>query len=168
MIKIFIVIFFTATLFLAVNSEERRSHEINNTSVRTPTPTFIQKGGSIIVNTAGKTCLLADDALAYEPYISPDATVIAVETQLMSNLQIIRLYEKNEKGCFQKLDESLSTKLWSRLSQQKGFSIDDVIRPSMQFIKWIDTDQMLIILRGEVNGENLDENISYTYKPTEK
>ena len=166
MIKIFIVIFFVATLFLAVNSEERRSREFNNTSVHTPT--FIQKGGSIIVNTDGKTCLLADDALAYEPYISQDATMIAIETQLMSNLQIIRLYKKNEKECSQKLDEPLSTKLWSTLSQQKGFSINDVSRPSMQFMKWIGTDQILIALRGEVNGKSLDENISYIYKSTEK
>ena len=164
MIKVFFSILLIALLFLVLDSEEQVSQDDKNTNL--VMPTFVQNGGSLIVNAAGKTCLLADDALAYEPYMSPDTGTIAVETQLMSNLQIIRVYEKNEKGCFQVLKTPLSTELWHTLSQSKGFSMDDVIHPSMQFVKWVGTDRMLITLRGEVNGQTLDENISYPYKPS--
>jgi len=78
----------------------------------------------------------------------------------MSNLQIIRVYKKDATGCFHPLKHALSTKLWHDLSEQEGFSMDDVSHPRMKFLKWIDNEQVLIELSSEIGIKVVDANIS--------
>ena len=125
------------------------------------TLSFIKKEGVLKVKEGEKVCLLADDAIDYETFVSPDTTLIAVETLLMSNLQIIRVYKKDATGCFYPLKHALSTKLWHDLSEQVGFTVDDVSYPRMKFLKWIDNEQVQIELSGEVENKAVDANVSY-------
>ena len=124
------------------------------------TLSFIKKEGILKVKEGEKVCLLADDAIDYETFVSPDATLIAVETLLMSNLQIIRVYKKDATGCFHPLEHALSTKLWHDLSEQEGFTVEDVSHPRMKFLKWIDNEQVQIGLSGEVENKVIDANVS--------
>jgi hypothetical protein len=124
------------------------------------TLSFVKKEGILKVKEGEKVCLLADDAIDYEIFVSPDATLIAVETLLMSNLQIIRVYKKDLDGCFHPLKNALSTKLWHDLSEQEGFTVDDVSHPRMKFLKWLGNEQVQIELSGEVENKAVDENVS--------
>jgi len=124
------------------------------------TLSFIKNEGILKVKEGEKVCLLADDAIDYETFVSPDATLIAVETLLMSNLQIVRVYKKDAEGCFHPLKNKLSTKLWRDLSEQEGFILDDVSHPRMKFLKWIDNKQIEIGLSGELENKVLDANLS--------
>ncbi len=132
--------------------------------IQTETLSFIKEDGTLKVKEGKKVCLLADDAIDYETFVSPDATLIAVETLLMSNLQIVRVYKKDAKGCFQPLKNRLSTKLWQALSEQEGFTLDDVSHPRMKFLKWIDNEQVQIELSGEVGSKVIDTNVSSNLK----
>ncbi len=129
------------------------------------TLSFIKKEGVLKVKEGEKVCLLADDAIDYETFVSPDATLIAVETLLMSNLQIIRVYKKDTEGCFQPLKNALSTKLWHDLSEQEGFSVDDVSYPRMKFLKWLSKEQVQIELSGEFKNKAVDANVSCDLQP---
>lgn len=130
-------------------------------AVQEETLSFIKKEGILKVKEGEKVCLLADDAIDYETFVSPDATLIAVETLLMSNLQIVRVYKKDAEGCFQALKNRLSTKLWQALSEQEVFTLDDVTHPHMKFLKWIDNEQIEIELSGEVDSKVIDANVTY-------
>jgi len=123
---------------------------------------FTQANGSLILKTADKSCLLADDAIAYEPYLSPDAKKVAVETELMSDLQIVRLYVKAEDGCFREVKPTLSTLLWKALSEKEHFSMDDIMHPSMQFVKWEDNTTLNISLYGELPDKTIQTTIAHT------
>lgn len=121
---------------------------------------FIKEEGILKVKEGEKICLLANDAIDYETFVSPDATLIAVETLLMSNLQIVRVYTKDAEGCFYPLKNRLSTKLWRDLLEQEGFTLDDVSHPRMKFLKWIDNKQIEIELSGELDSKVVDANVS--------
>ncbi|WP_296823340.1 hypothetical protein [Sulfurovum sp.] len=108
-----------------------------------------------------KSCLLSDDAIDYEVFLSPDADCIAVETLLMSDLQVVRIYKKDVDNCFRPLKHAVSKKLWHDLSVTKGFSIDEVNHPRMKFLKWIDNNQILIETSGDIDGGSIDEKVSY-------
>ena len=79
----------------------------------------------------------------------------------MSNLQIIRVYKKDATGCFHPLKHALSTKLWHDLSEQEGFTVEDVSHPRMKFLKWIDNEQVQVELSGETGIKVIDANVSY-------
>ena len=121
---------------------------------------FTKENGTLKVKSGERSCFLADDAINYETFISPNASLIAVETLLMSNLQIVRVYKKDEWGCFQPLKNALSTKLWHDLSEKEKFSMDDISHPRMKFLKWIDNSQVLIGLSGEIGIKVIDTNTS--------
>jgi hypothetical protein len=135
------------------------------TEKQTETLSFIKKEGILKVKEGGKVCLLADDAIDYETFVSPDATLIAVETLLMSNLQIVRVYKKDAEGCFQALKNRLSTKLWQAFSEQEGFTLDDVSHPRMKFLKWIDNEQIELELSGEIDNKVIDANLTWNLEP---
>lgn len=132
---------------------------------QTETLSFIKEDGTLKVKEGEKVCLLADDAIDYETFVSPDSTLIAVETLLMSNLQIVRVYKKDAEGCYKPLKNRLSTKLWQVLSEQEGFTLDDVSHPRMKFLKWIDNAQIEIALSGELDSKVIDVNVTYDLKP---
>ncbi len=121
---------------------------------------FVKKEGILKVKEGEKVCLLADDGIDYEVFVSPNTTLIAVETLLMSNLQIIRVYKKDADGCFHPLKNALSVKLWHDLSEKKGFSVEHVSQPRMKFLKWINNEQVQIELSGEVENKAVDTNVS--------
>jgi len=83
----------------------------------------------------------------------------------MSNLQIIRVYKKDAKGCFQPLKNALSTKLWRDLSKKEGFTVEDVSHPRMKFLKWLNNEQVEIELSGEVSTKVIDTNVSCDLEP---
>ena len=118
------------------------------------------KEGILEVKEGERVCLLADDAIDYETFVSPDTTLIAIETLLMSNLQIIRIYKKDVDGCFRPLKNPLSVKLWRDLSKKEGFTVEDVSHPRMKFLKWLNNEQVLIELSGEVENKVIDANLS--------
>ncbi len=121
---------------------------------------FIKENGMLKVKEGEKICLLADDAIDYETFVSPDATLIAVETLLMSDLQIVRMYKKDTEDCFLPLKHPLSVKLWHDLSIQKGFSLNDINHPRMKFLKWINKGKVLVELTAENKNKTIDTNIS--------
>ena len=123
--------------------------------------TFVQSSGSLILKSRDKSCMLADDALAYEAYPSPDADKVAVETQLMSNLQIVRLYIREKDGCFRQVTPALSVTLWQTLSQKENFSIEELMHPAMHVIKWMDDHTLNIELRGELADKSINERVNY-------
>ncbi|RLA70827.1 MAG: hypothetical protein DRG09_02120 [Epsilonproteobacteria bacterium] len=125
---------------------------------------FIKKEGILKVKMGEKVCLLADDAIDYETFVSPNSTMIALETLLMSNLQTVRIYKKDAEGCFKPLQNKLSTKLWHDLSEQEGFNLEDVSHPRMKFLKWIDNEQVQIELSGEIENKAIDTNVSADLK----
>jgi len=125
---------------------------------------FIKENGTLKVKLGERSCLLADDAINYETFISPNASLIAVETLQMSNLQIVRVYKKDADGCFRPLKNPLSVKLWRDLSKKEGFTVEDVSHPRMKFLKWLNNEQVLIELSGEVKNKVIDANVSYDLK----
>ena len=129
------------------------------------TLSFSKENGTLKVKSGGKICLLADDAIDYETFVSHDATLIAVETLLMSNLQIIRVYKKESDGCFRPLKNPLSVKLWRDLSKKEEFTVEDVSHPRMKFLKWIDNEQIEIELSGELDSKVIDANVTCELEP---
>lgn len=162
MIKYLLLILLIAFPFLEVGCQEiaQQNKQTNNTKKLT----FTKENGILKVSEGKKSCLLADDAIDYGVYVSPNAALIAVETMLMSNLQIIRIYKKESDGCFRPLKHALSTQMWHNLSKKKGFSIEEVSHPRMKFLKWINTEQIEIELSGKVGIKIIDANVSCNLK----
>jgi hypothetical protein len=123
-------------------------------------PNFIKKNGTLSIEENKKIYILADDAIDYEVFLSPDKRAFAVETLLMSNLQIIRIYTKNNNK-FEPQNSPVSKKLWQDFSEEKKFKVEDISHPSMKFIKWINNNQLLVELSGDINNITVDANISY-------
>ncbi len=146
MSKIFFTILITFFMLLELNCNEL---------------TFIKNNGTLSIEESEKAYILADDAIDYEVFLSPDKKAFAVEALLMSNLQIIRIYTKNSNNKFEPQNNPISKKLWHDFSKQKKFEIEDVSYPHMRFIKWINNNQLLVELSGDVNNITVDTNISY-------
>ena len=128
--------------------------------------TFSKKNGTLIVHTAeNKSCMLATDAIAYEPYVSPDATWIAVETQLLSNLQILRIYQKNAKGCYDEHQPSFSTTVWHDLLKNRAVRLEEIIHPRMDFLAWTDSNKIKIHISGDMGNSAIDKNLTYELQP---
>ncbi len=163
MTRYLLLILLIAFSFFEAGCKETQKHkqdtEQNNTL------TFIKKEGTLKVKMAEKSCLLANDAIDYKAFVSPDTKLIAVETLLMSDLQIIRVYKKKKDGCFQPLKHPLSVKLWHDLSKKEGFAIENITHPRMKFLKWHNNNQIIIELSGELNTKTVDTNISCDLKP---
>ena len=163
MSKKLLLLFIVFFSILILNSiEKTEENGLTNTTQEAKKITFSKENGKLVLHTSpNKHCLLATDAIAYEPYVSPHGTWIAVETQLLSNLQIIRVYRKDTKGCYQALQPPFSTKVWQKIAGKQGFTFEDVIHPRMQFIKWIDNEHLQVKVLGEVNGRSIDEKLVY-------
>ena len=145
--------------FLGTGCQEipYQSKEINTTQKLT----FTKTNGTLKVTEGGESCLLAEDAIDYETYVSPDAGLIAVETLLLSDLQIIRVYRKGANNCFRPLPHPLSSQAWHTLAGQKGFAMEEVDHPRMKFLKWVDTNTLRINLSGETQTSRIDENMTF-------
>jgi hypothetical protein len=124
---------------------------------------FMKKDGTLQSKEGSRICLIADDALDYEVFISPDAMMIAVETLLMSNLQIIRIYKKDTLGCVQPLEDAFSAKLWHDLSLKEGFTVNDVSYPRMKFLKWLSSKQIEVELSGEADKRSIAANVRFEF-----
>ncbi len=128
--------------------------------------TFSKKNGTLIVHTAEKKgCILATDAIAYEPYVSPDARWIAVETQLLSNLQILRIYQKDAKGCYREQQPSFSTTVWHDLLKKRGDILEDIIHPRIDFLGWRESNKLKIHISGDMENSSIDKNLTYELQP---
>ena len=154
------IVFFSLLILNTIETTEE--NELPDTTQEANKITFSKENGKLILHTPqNEHCLLATDAIAYEPYVSPHGTWIAVEIQLLSNLQIIRIYRKDRKGCYHALQPPFSTKVWQKIARKQGFTFEDVIHPRMQFIKWIDNEHLQIEVLGEVSGRSIDEKLVY-------
>ena len=156
--KNLLLILLIAFLFLEVGCQEIQKHDTHKEQVSTLS--FMKKDGTLQSKEGSRICLIADDAIDYEVFVSPDATLLAVETLLMSNLQIVKVYKKDADGYFQPLKHALSTKLWHDLSAKEGFALDDVSHSRMKFLKWISHEEVLIQLTGEVGIKVVDANVT--------
>ncbi len=116
--------------------------------------------GALFIGDEKESYLLADDAKDYRVIPSPEGSWLAVETQLFSNLEIIRVYKKADDGRYRPLDDAVATKLWRDISTEEGFSIDDVRYPRMGFLSWVDKDTMLINMSGESADKVIDRNVT--------
>ncbi|BDY13875.1 hypothetical protein [Hydrogenimonas cancrithermarum] len=131
-----------------------------------PSSFAIVKGnGLLMVKTGEKSCMLADDAIDYEVYPSPNGDALAVETLMMSNLQIVRLYRKTPKGCFRRISPPFAVQLWNRVRETTGYSIEDIEHPRMKFLKWISTNKLEVEIMGESDRGNIDLNVTYSLQP---
>jgi len=120
--------------------------------------------GVLRINESGENYVLADDALDYRVIQSPDGQWLAVETRLMSNLQIIRAYRKNNQGRYRPLKDPVAVKLWDDLLKEEGFTIDDVNYPRMRFLRWISENSMLINMSGEFHDKVIDRNVTFHFR----
>ena len=161
MSKYLLLILLTAFSLLEVACQEIPQQSKHAEPVSTLS--FMKKDGILQSKEGSRICLIADDAIEYEVFVSPDAMMIAVETLLMSNLQIIRIYKKDTLGCFQPLKDALSTKLWHDLSVKEGFMVEHVSRPRMKFLKWVSNKQIEVELSGEVDKRSISANVRFEF-----
>lgn len=127
-----------------------------------------KENGVLKVETAGRSCVVADDALDYEVHPSPDGSALAVETLVMSNLQTLRLYTKGADGCFHPCERDAAVELWGELAKKEGFSVEEVERPRMKFLKWTGRRTLLLNLSGETPSGGIDANVTFTLPPRRK
>lgn len=123
--------------------------------------------GVLRINDAGESYVLADDALDYRVIPSPDSLWLAVETQLLSNLQIIRVYKKESRGRYHPLKDPVAVKLWDELSKKEDFSLDDIRYPRMSFLYWADEGTMFINMSGAFDGREIDRNVTFHLRLTD-
>ena len=161
MTKYLLLILLITFPLLEVGCQEIQTHDTQVKQVSTLS--FIKKDGTLQSKEGNRICLLADDAIDYEVFVSPDTNMLAVETLIMSDLQIIRIYKKDTTACFHPLKDPLSTKLWHTLSVKKGFVVEDVSHPRMKFLKWTGNKQITVELSGEIDNQFITENISLKF-----
>ena len=122
---------------------------------------FINKDGVLSTLNPKNNCILADDAIDYEAFVSPDKNFVAVETLLISNIQILRVYKKDINDCYLSPNASISKYLWQNISQKNEFNIEGVIHPRIKFLRWINNDSIEVQLSGEINTKEFNEHIDY-------
>ena len=124
--------------------------------------TIVKEDGTLQVRSGQRLCLLADDALAYEVYPSPDGRTLAVETLLMSNLQTLRLYRKGANGCYERIEPSPTVTLWSEAAKSAGVTIEEIEHPRVRFLRWKSDSTLVVELSGETIQGSFDLNLSLT------
>ncbi|NPA93796.1 MAG: hypothetical protein GXO58_00020 [Thermodesulfobacteria bacterium] len=130
-------------LLCACSQAEKQSHFV-----------VLQQGSSLIVELGNSRCKLSDDARAYQVYLSPSGRLIVVEAQILSNLTILRLYERSN-GCFKEVEPSLAEKLWHQVAQEQRFKVDEIQRARMKFMGWKGQESFEVRLEGVVQGKEI-------------
>ena len=124
--------------------------------------TFSKENGKLILHTPqNRNCILATDAIAYEPYVSPLGSWIAVETQLLSDLQIIKVYRKDAKGCYVAPQYVLSEKIWNDFLRNRYIMLEDIEHPRIDFLKWIDDHKIQVHISGGTAFSTINEKFTY-------
>ncbi len=136
------------------SAEEDRSH--------VAPLTILQSDGTLEVKEGPKLCLLADDALAYEVYPSPDGRALAVETLLMSNLQTLRIYEKRGDGCFREVTPSPATTLWEEAARRERVPVEEIEHPRIRFLRWEGERRLDVRLSGETPRGSFELDLAYS------
>jgi len=133
----------------------------SNTTPKVNEITFSKENGKLILHTPqNRNCILATDAIAYESYVSPLGSWIAVETQLLSNLQIIRVYRKDAKGCYVAPQYVLSEKIWNDFLRNRDIMLEDIVHPRIDFLKWIDDHKIQVHISGDTASSTIDEKFT--------
>jgi len=163
MIKNLLVSLIVLFSFLILNAKEiPKSSKLPNITQEAKKITFSDENGNLILHTPqNKHCLLATDAIAYEPYVSPDATWIAVETQLLSNIQILRLYRKDVNGCYTAPGYALSEKIWNDFLRNRNIMLEEIVHPRIDFLQWIDDHKIQVHISGDTEYDSIDKEFTY-------
>lgn len=153
--KGFLVVTLLAITFISLSCREPLQ-------VKTlPEPYFIEKDGSLIVFQGERSCLLGDDAIDYEVYISLNKSFLVVETMLTSTIQIARVYKKEIGGCYVASKTSISKILWKEVSLKRGFLLEEVKHPRIKFLQWLGDSRVKLELSGELESGEFYESFEY-------
>jgi hypothetical protein len=152
---------FVSGLLLAFTGCFKTADQFDNKTTESAKIHSSVHDGVLYLNDAGKSYVLADDALDYRVIPSQDGRWLAVETLLLSNLQIVRVYQRGKSGRYHQLEDPLAGKLWDDLSKEENFMIDDVNYPRMRFLRWTNANSMVINMSGECGGRIIDRNVSF-------
>ncbi len=105
---------------------------------------------------------LADDALDYRVVPSPKGSRIAVETMLLSNLTVVRFYEKGSDGRYRYKEPPDVSNLWERAAEEMGFDTEDLRYPRVKFLRWEDEKRAYLNLSAAAGKKKIDRNITIT------
>ncbi len=125
-----------------------------------PNLIFVEKGSILSVKTDGRECKLCDDGIAYEAYPSPSGRLIAVETMVMSDLTLLRLFKKSG-SCYVEIHPRLPEALWQMASRQHGFNVEEVEHPRMRFLGWLGEEGLIVELSGIIKGRKHIFRVTY-------
>jgi len=94
--------------------------------------------------------------------VSPDGQWICIDQALFSNLQVTRLYRRNEKGSFSLGNSgNLSKRGWQLFSEDTGTALEDVQNARSRCIGWHqDSSVVELGLTGvDAGGETIDTSV---------
>lgn len=71
----------------------------------------------------GKPLRLLHDAQGYRPIVSPDGEWLAVEVRLMSDLEVVRLFRRDENR-FVAADKDVTAVAWQQVAEADNFELE--------------------------------------------
>lgn len=158
------------TLVLVVAAaacQETDNQQATDTGNRPPpaaatTVTRATDNALFIALPGGKEQQITLEGKGFTHQVSPDNQWLCVDQALFSNLQVTRLYKRNEKGSFF-LDTSgdLSKRGWQLFSEDTGTALEDVGNARSRCIGWHQDSSIVELgLTGvDANGEAIDTSV---------
>lgn len=86
-----------------------------------------------------------------EVVISPDGQKIAVNRQMMSNLQVSEVYSLNKDRTFDKTN--ISGEAWNKVEKAASVSSEEIINPRTHVVEWKSKDSVLLQVSGSTELE---------------
>ncbi len=120
------------------------------------------KNGALYIDDEKGRYKLADDALDYRVIPSPGGSWLAVETMLLSNLIVVRFYEKGRDGRYRFKELPDASNLWERVAEEMGFDSDDLRYPRVKFLRWESAKRAHLNLSAAAGKKKIDRNITVT------
>ncbi len=125
-------------------------------------PYFISevKKGALYIEEGDLHYMLANDAIDYRVVPSTKATKLAVETMLLSNLTVVRFYEKREDGRYHPLVTEATNGIWENFSKKSGIDPDDLRYPRMKLIGWESEEKVRLKLFAGYRHKRVEEEVT--------
>ena len=120
------------------------------------------RDGELYIDDGKGRYRLADDALDYRVIPSPKGSRIAVETMLLSNLTVVRFYEKGSDGRYRYKEWPDTSNLWERVAEEMGFDTEDLRYPRVKFLRWKSEMRACLNLSAAAGKKKIDRNITVT------
>lgn len=103
----------------------------------------------------GEEQRLTSRGKGYNINISPNSHWIAIDKATFSNLQVIKLFQRQPNGTYLEMSErNLTTLAWNQWSAMHDIHSDDVINPRARTISWSKDNNGIVI---ELTGLGPDD-----------